>query len=114
LGKRFKYIAVILLLIVAFPVIYQPVHIIQHNSHNRNDCSSGFCHAGEKPGLPIVQENGHCLICEYEFTVTDQPVKFNISFEALYFNELNPAKVQNLFSFDVILHTSPRAPPFLC
>lgn len=109
--KGEKYIAISFLLVFLLPIIYQPVHTIGHHSYKHN-CSITSS-PGAEQGYPVFQKNEHCYICEYEFTVTDLPDEFNIPFVEIFLNELTPAKVQDIFSFDVILHTSPRAPPFL-
>ena len=112
MGKGLRHIDFILLLLFGIPTVYQPVHLIQHNSAKAHACFSGIYHAGEKPGFPIVQANRHCLICEYKFTVTDLPAKFNIPFTELRFNELKQDNIQDRSFFEVIFQISPRAPPF--
>lgn len=108
--KGEKYIAISFLLVFLLPVIYQPIHIIGHKGHNQN-CSSGFCKVTES-GHPVVQSNQHCFVCDFEFTVSDLPIEFDIPVAEAFVGELMPAKIEDIFSFEVILHTSPRAPPF--
>jgi hypothetical protein len=112
LFKELKHIAISLLLVFIIPIIYQPVHIVRHHSNKKHDCSHGICRVVKNPGAPVVQKNEHCFICEYEFTVTNLPDEFDIPFVEAFVGELMPAKIQDIFSFEVILHTSPRAPPF--
>ena len=108
--KGEKHIAVLFLLVFLLPVLYQPIHIIGHKGHKQN-CSSGFCNVTEL-GHPVVQSNQHCFVCDFEFTVSDLPIEYEIPFVDTCLNELIPAKIQDIFSFELILHTSPRAPPF--
>jgi hypothetical protein len=94
------------------PIFYQPVHIVWHHGHKDYGCSHGICNAEKKPGPPVFLKNEHCLICEYEFTVPNLPDEIDIPFVEAFVSELIPAKIQDIFSFEIILHTSPRAPPF--
>jgi hypothetical protein len=111
LYKGEKHIAISFLLVFILPIMYQPIHILRHHAHKYN-CSFESCHRDDS-GHPVFQKNNHCFVCEYEFTVTSLPEEFDIPFVESCVNELNPAKVQDIFSFEVILHTSPRAPPLL-
>ena len=105
--KGEKHIAISFLLVFLLPILYQPVHILEHHSQ-RSDCCLGN---GYEDGV-AVQKDNHCYICEYEFTVTNLPVEFDIPFIEAFVRELIPAKIKDIFSFELILHTSPRAPPF--
>lgn len=111
--KGLQYIAISLLLIFVIAIGYQSVHIFLHHSQKEHVCSQGTCCAGNMQGNPVIQKNEHCPICEYEFTITNLPVEFNITFVESCLNELITAKIQHIFLYDVIFHTSPRAPPFL-
>lgn len=106
--KGEKHIVISLLLVLLLPVVYQPLHILKHHSH-LNGCWSNSCHENKA----AFQKNNHCFICEYEFTVTNLPGVFHNPFVDASVSELIPAKIQGIFSFEVIRHTSPRAPPFL-
>ena len=108
--KGEKYIAISFLLVFLLPVAYQPIHFVEHHT-SKHDCSSGFCKIAV-PGHPVFQKDGHCFICDFEFTVSDLPEEYDTPFVENSLNDLKPAKVQDIFSFEVILHTSPRAPPF--
>jgi len=110
LYKGEKHIAISFLLVFLLPILYQPVHIVQHHLH-KNSFSGGPC-CETKCGYPVFQRDNHCFICEYEFTVTNLPDDFDIPFVEAFAGELIPAKIQDLFSYEVTLHTSPRAPPF--
>lgn len=106
-----KHIAVSFLLVFLLPIVYQPAHTIRHRSQKHHSCAKNS--HKKQQNNPDFQKNEHCYICEYEFTVTDLPTEFNIPFTEVFLNKLKPVKVQNIFSIDIILHTSPRAPPFL-
>ena len=109
--KGEKHIAVSFLLVFILPAFYQPIHILGHHGHKYN-YSFESCHSDDS-GHPVFQKNNHCVVCEYEFTITNLPDNFDIPFVEVSVNELNPSKVRDIFSFEVILHTSPRSPPFL-
>jgi hypothetical protein len=110
LYKGEKHIAVSFLLVFLLPVVYQPVHILGHHRH-KYDCCVEFPHE-TKLGTPSFQNNEHCYVCEYEFTVTNLPDEFSIPYTEIFLDELKLEKTQNTFPYEVILHTSPRAPPF--
>ncbi|QGY43978.1 hypothetical protein GM418_10010 [Maribellus comscasis] len=108
--KEEKYIAISFLLVFLLPGVYQPFHVIEHHGH-KHHCSHGICSL-EEPGHPVFQKDEHCFVCDFEFTLSDLPREFNNLFCEYFLRDVRPLRVQDIFSFEVILSTSPRAPPF--
>ncbi len=107
-GKN--HIAFAFLWVFILPVLYQPVHIVMHHSHR------GHGHLNDTENLTqknnTFQKYNHCYICEFEFTVNGMPEEFIVPFSAVFLGKLGPVKIENGFFAEIILQSSPRAPPF--
>lgn len=117
LKKLNKHIALLLFGIFIFPVLFQPMHVLWHKSIAEFSCSSCHFHyhlAGQAETdeeSAIESCNQHCLLCDYEFSITSIPEHF--VFEC----NIEKADKQSIISYLVqpqkpfAGNTSPRAPP---
>ena len=75
------YIAIILIGIFIFPIAFQPVHVVLHQSPG-SGCENQCCHIeatvsnGQAEMSIETPDDGHCPICEYQFAVKDLPEDF--------------------------------------
>ena len=79
--KHRHIVSSLLMVIFSLPLIYQPVHRVQHLSagESTEECCSHHapCH-GDFPAnseLSLDEEHEHCFICEYEFVSIFLPDK---------------------------------------
>lgn len=107
-----KHIAIILLGVFIFPVVFQQVHIMRHHSHDH-----GACILVMDPDSPdgnkvsSQRKDSHCLLCEYKLSVISLlDIVFITStvniIEDLETELVSFCPLQILFSSE-----SPRAPP---
>lgn len=111
LFKGSKHIAISFLLMFIVPIIYQPIHIIQHHSHKKCDGNHSAYQTKNDSRNSGLKKINHCYICEFEFTVTDLPNKEVPIFSEICFSELIIASEQNSFNSISIHLVCPRAPP---
>jgi len=79
LKERRKHIALYVFGIFIFPILFQPVHVIWHHSHETPVCTS--CHVSDIGGQcadpndenSIDKQEKHCLVCSHEFSITQLP-----------------------------------------
>jgi len=128
--RRRLYTALYLFGIFVFPIVFQPLHIIQHHGHGHEysehvheiDQNSGHTHHHEtdcshESVLPLVslqsQDHSHdpCLICDYEFPVQDMPVSWEPVFTTYQFNEIQAVDLVLSDLQRVYSQINPRAPP---
>lgn len=66
-----KYIGLFFVLLYGFPVVYQAVHIIEHQSELRTDHSCCQSHSETTADVISSPENSSedCPICDYQFTL---------------------------------------------
>ena len=113
--KSFRNIALSLLLIFVFPIIYQPLHVVWHHSHGAECCGSyGTCQLGDlqkREGAYFEETIDHCPICSYEFSINDIPEKQVIEFyiQELIFKFIETKVTEFVPPF--VLLKIPRAPP---
>jgi hypothetical protein len=111
-----KHIAVFLLGIFCFPIIFQSVHIVWHHSHGYKQeykiCDKG---TSEKTSYSfaknISQKENICPICEYQFSINDLPK--NSVFRTIIPEIaclLNEIAVQQQYN-QIFSDKTPRAPP---
>jgi hypothetical protein len=82
LRELHKHIALLVFGIFIFPILFQPVHIIWHHSHETPVCTS--CHVSDigkqctdqKDENSIDNQEKQCLVCSYEFSITELPEFF--------------------------------------
>lgn len=120
-----RHIAVLAAGIFLFPVLYQPVHIIQHHSHEHNDhsCEHKHDHEGHScehhhkkseyisGETQFSQSYSDCLVCEYTFVVQDIPVQNDLVNAPVHHIELElfpTTSSDRILSFSQV---NPRAPP---
>lgn len=109
-----KYIGVLFILLYSFPVVYQAVHIIKHQTHGAHEHS--HCSNHHPKTTFYVEANDideeDCPICDYQFTLFDEgdrivsekyfPTYYTLEFPFAYPKVSTRYKNQN----------SSRAPPF--
>ncbi len=111
-----NHIAIVLVGIFIFPVVFQPVHVIWHQSPG--SCIEHQCckvEATESTSLPGMkfesQDDEHCPICEYQFPVKDLPEAFLFRpFTPLIHCSLEALVIDLAFPQPKSTKT-PRAPP---
>jgi hypothetical protein len=107
-----KHIAIILLGMFIFPVVFQQFHIIRHHSHDQGagilvinqdspDCTKVSCQ----------RKDCHCPLCEYKFSIINMPDVFFFNaainiIEGIEAESASSRPLQIPFS-----SASPRAPP---
>ena len=106
--------------IFAFPIFFQPLHVLRHHAHGHN-CAchahapqQAYSHKGQHPHLEnTAEKEASCAICDYEFSSNDIPNVqcYGTSIpESIYtYNDAIVAQISKR-SFT---HTTPRAPPTL-
>ena len=102
--------------IFLFPVLYQPVHIIQHHSHERSDhaCEHhNHHHHNEAPAdiTHITQAEDDCYICEYEFVIKDLPGSSELVNAPFPYYEVKTAPAVSYIKTRSFTQINPRAPP---
>jgi len=116
--KLRKHIALLLLGIFFFPILFQSVHIFWHHSHGYK-CEHFFYHKKTSDNDSLTkhvntsEEEETCLICEYKFPINDSPKVF-------FFSTTIPTFVCVINEIDkqlpykpVFSDKTPRAPPVL-
>lgn len=113
-----KHIAFLLFGIFFFPVIFQSLHIVWHHSHGY-ECEHHHCHK-ESPDKNsalntqnLSDTENTCLICEFEFSITDVPELFIKKKEipVLTYTYSEVATQQQYKQ--IFTDKTPRAPPIL-
>lgn len=114
--KLRKHITFLLFGVLVFPILFQSVHIVWHNSQtNKNHyCQKETCDNDSADKTEnISQEEDVCQICEYQFSLNDVPNIF-------IFRPILPEIASTLTGIaapqqynQVFSEKSPRAPPVL-
>jgi hypothetical protein len=111
-----SHIALLLLGIFTFPIVFQPFHLLQHQSTGA--CFEHLCcqtEAAVKVTLPGIhfesQDKEECPVCEYDFAVKDLPGSSLFrTFTPVTHRSLK--KPVNDLAFPQVYSTkTPRAPP---
>jgi hypothetical protein len=67
--NRLKFIALILLLVFSFPLVYRPYHLLHdHDDHIHSTCCVLF-DTNSEHAFSLPEES--CSVCDYEFTIFD-------------------------------------------
>ena len=114
-----KHIALYVFGIFIFPILFQPVHVIWHHSNETPVCTS--CHVSDTGGQcanskdenSIDKQEKHCLVCSYEFSITQLPdfVIFECNIDIA---EELPTETPISQPCKTVCRTkTPRAPPVL-
>jgi hypothetical protein len=113
-----RHIAVLLLGVFLFPVVFQAIHITWHQVHD-DHITHHFCHADlivqhSQPDEEILSEKeNYCPVCEYKFSINDLPkISVYRTVIPVIVGSVRETQIQLLFQ-SVILIKSPRAPPAL-
>lgn len=119
---RKKQIAALLLLVFTFPVIYQPLHVLQHRVIM--DIHSGHVDSRKehgtlsfKPGDPatayVSSETGKkdCPVCDYKFTVNQLPAIYRLATSFIHCVEIKFCFINVYPERSEFSTISPRAPP---
>ena len=111
-----KHIAPFLFWIFFFPILFQSVHIVWHNSQtNKNEyrcCHTETCDTDSPDESEnITQKEDVCQICEYQFSLNDLPgISIFRSIIPSFSYSLNVIAFQQDFKQGFTVK-SPRAPP---
>lgn len=113
-----KHIALLLLGIFFFPILFQSVHIVWHHASNHKRehhlCEQkSFDKDAFSKEACLHGKEERCLICDYKFSINDSPKRsfFNLIVPAIafVFNEADRQQQYKQFFSD----KTPRAPPVL-
>lgn len=112
-----KHISLFFLLVYLSPIVFQSIHVIQHqfdvlfvNSHCHNHAC---CHNNFDDNSEELFEDSSCIICEYQFPVKDFNFNNYILFQTDYIISIfNDVANGELHSFSPN-QKSPRAPPII-
>jgi len=115
--KVLRHIALLALLVFIYPITFMTFHVL-HDHLPADVCSHSCCgHAnqpdtGDKQETTKVEENTHCLLCEYEFAKTET-TRTNLIFQENYSTNIfcEGLCARALISFTGT-NKSLRAPPF--
>lgn len=116
--KLKKHIALLLLGIFFFPIIFQSVHIVWHHPNGyKNQCRHCEKETAENTSYSfakdVSQKENICPICEYQFSINDLPIisifRTIIPEIACLFNEIAVQQQYNQIFSD----KTPREPPVL-
>ena len=97
-----------------FPILYQPVHILRHHSHERPDhvCEHHHHPAGKAADLTqIAQKYSDCLICEYEFVIKDLPLPYVLVYAPIRHYQVTPVPVISWYQSLSFSQIHSRGPP---
>lgn len=64
--KISKHITIVLLGIFVFPILFQSIHIVWHHTRDIS------CETNDHKDVLSFNENHHCPICEYQFSINQQ------------------------------------------
>ena len=116
--RIYRYIALYLLVIFIYPLVFQPIHVVYHH---KDDCSHG-CYADKTSGIcethqhdtPVFTEKDEkCPICTYEFSINTIPEHSVFkSYVPLNWNRLEQGQVVQVKQ-SLLNKKTPRAPPFI-
>lgn len=110
-----KHIALFVLGIFTFPIVFQPLHVVWHQSHNQHGAEiyEVFVDISHGHKLSVLNNiNHHCLVCEYEIVINSLP-------QENYFHIIIPFVLNSNYILSVFqpvyqLYSSktPRSPPY--
>lgn len=108
--------AIILIGIFLFPVVFQSFHIVQHQSHEHEYCSAQHHIADYKitKGLffkQLSEKEEHCIVCEYQFSLHDFPAVAVYRTATLLTESILIQLFENLPATKAFSQAEPRAPP---
>lgn len=110
-----KHIALILLGIFFFPIIFQSVHIVWHHSYSFQDDNISRLSSGKTKDVVIIGGStvDQCPICNYKFAINKLPefLIFSI-FIVLINRRLNLSTIAQPHN-QIITINPARAPPYL-
>jgi hypothetical protein len=114
-----KHIALLLLGIFFFPIVFQPLHVLWHKAieDDHHHMEHAVCysitpnqHAHEK-GEALAEKESVCPICAYEFSVNEIPNSVLFHSSALFVSDAITDAVISLYLQQVVYINSSRAPP---
>jgi hypothetical protein len=122
--RQYTYIAFLLAGIFSFTISSQSAHVIWHTSHIHSECDHGdhehdsnhdhksTDHADEN-SLQYDNFQDHCFICEFEFSLAEEPGLFipeSISPHKEFYYIIKDNTRPSIFHYH---SKSPRAPPVI-
>jgi hypothetical protein len=115
--KKWKrHIAVSVIGIFLYPMLYQPLHVIHHHGHESqvHVCSLDNCHTekGQEAGTECIEPaRKHCHICDFKFSVNDLPVIHEPFVIYHRYNEIKSEISHSHYCKVDLSLVNPRAPP---
>lgn len=117
--KHIRHIAWVLWVVFAFPVTYQPLHIVWHHGHGESAVcchEAHVCHIGyreNQSGERLAEKEDQCPVCDFRFSVNSVPVHTVVESYVPTVKIARNETVVEKFVPCIVLIKSPRAPPSL-
>lgn len=109
-----RHIAILLLGVLLFPIVYQSAHTISHHFHEISH-SCELPHTNKKIAghVFVNSEEDTCPIIEYKIIVNQMPVHIQTCDRHQFYIEINFNWQYNAKQTLIGYKKSPRAPPYL-
>jgi len=111
-----KHIAILLIGIFIFPLLFQPLHVLLHHKYHPFLCANTSFETvfvGESTDLHFHQtdKNERCPICDYHFSLNQlPPVIVSVAVVPLLMSTVHEKNISaSIVEFNSV--KSPRAPP---
>jgi len=111
-----NHIAILLMGIFTFPIIFQPVHILWHHYHGYQGIRHSFSDESSENNIVIYSEtHSHqevfCPVCEFKFSINSIPKVFVFKSIVPVILLLYKVFITKEYYRQVFTNKSPRAPP---
>jgi hypothetical protein len=122
MNKQYTYIAFLLAGIFSFTISSQAIHFLWHTSRMHTECyhddqNHGHAHSHKtsdhyvENSLKFDNPHEHCFICEFEFSIVEEPGLFIVE-TVIPRQDINFINKDYSLSKTLTFHAkSPRAPP---
>lgn len=120
-----KHIALLLLGIFFFPILFQPLHVLWHQTadevhahahqHDGGACCSMpvFDKHEQEKGDMVTDKESVCPICAYHFSMNELPVAVLFHSVVWFVRDAFEDTLVRCFPQQILAQNSPRAPPVL-
>ncbi len=111
--KKKLHIILSLVAIFVFPIVYQPLHIIHHQSSSNIEvkCEIDHHHATNKSDSEFHKKQDDCLVCTYEMTAQTFATLFHYTPPISRIVTELPVNTYNSASVSIALKHITRPPP---
>lgn len=111
-----KHITVLLIGLFFFPVVFQSIHMVWHQSHSS---SCGHHECDHKPlaknshpfAEKCIKNNENCPVCLYQFSINNVTKLSHLNFQIIVITCNYKAVAIAQQNLQVFADKSPRAPP---